>query len=355
MKINHSQFVFAREYRGMNQTELSKKVNKLSQSNLSKFEKGLEILSEEIIMSMINILDFPKSFFEKRIYYDIPSAHYRSRSGITKSLRVQLESNNKLLGYLVDQLNESIDFPEFSLKPLNAEDFTPEYIAIYTRKLIGLKKDEAVINIFSLLESNGVLIIEFDADTEKFDGVSFKTDNGIPVIIINKNFSNDRKRFTLAHELGHLLMHIIGDFPISSYRDSKEKENEANRFASEFLMPAEDIKHSLLGLRLYDLAPLKKYWHTSKQSIIRRAKDLGCIDQNKATYFMIELSRMGERKHEKTIVRIDSPVIFKNAYQLHKKELNYTDEELGKAFALPNDIIKKYFNFSDNSKLKIVL
>lgn len=355
MKINHSQFVFAREYRGMNQTELSKKIAGLSQSNLSKFEKGLEVLSEDIITSMVNILNFPFPFFEKRIYNDIPSAHYRSKSGITKSVRVQLESNNKLLGYLVDQLNESIDFPDFSLAPLDVEDYTPQYIASYTRKLLGLKRQEAVINIFHILESNGIIVIEFDDVSEKFDGVSFKTDNGIPVIIVNKNFSNDRKRFTLAHELGHLLMHIVGDFPIPKHRNQKEREYEANCFASEFLMPSEDIKNSLYDLRLSDLASLKKYWHTSKQSIIKRAKDLGCIDQNKAKYFMIELSRMGERKNERTYVNIDKPIIFKNAYQLHQRELNYSDEELGKAFSLPYDLIKKYFNFSEGTKLKIVL
>ncbi|WP_298536020.1 XRE family transcriptional regulator [uncultured Algibacter sp.] len=355
MKINHSQFVFAREYRGMNQTELAKKVIGLSQSNLSKFEKGLEVLSEEVIRNIVHVLDFPLAFFEKRICNDVDSAHYRSRSSITKRIRVQLESNNKLLGYLVDRLNESVDFPDFSLISLDVEDYTPEYIAGYTRKLLGLKRDEAVIDIFYLLESSGIVVIEFDAISDKFDGVSFKTDNGIPIIIINKNFSNDRKRFSLAHELGHLLMHIIGDFPIPSYRNEKEKENEANRFAAEFLMPAQDIEKSLHGLRLSYLASLKKYWHTSKQSIIRRAKDLNCIDSERARYFMIELSRMGERKHEKTLVNIDKPVIFKNAYELHKEELNYTDEELGKAFSLPNDIIKKYLNFSDSAKLKIVM
>lgn len=354
MKINHSQFVFAREYRGMSQTELSKKITGLSQSNLSKFEKGLEILSEDMVYKIIEELNFPHSFFQIKIHNEIESAHYRSKSGITKKIRVQLESNNKLLGYLVDQLNDSVEFPDFSLVPLDVEDYTPEYIAGYTRKILGLKRQQAVIDIFHLLESNGIVVIEFDDVTEKFDGVSFKTDKGIPVIILNKNFSNDRKRFTLAHELGHLIMHIIGDFPFPNYRNEKVRENEANRFASEFLMPEEDIKSSLIDLRISDLASLKKYWHTSKQSIIRRAKDLGCIDSNKAKYFMIELSRMGERKVEKTLVNIDSPVIFKNAYELHRNELDYSIDELGEAFSLPRDIVGKYFNFGDSKKLKIV-
>jgi len=47
--------------------------------------------------------------------------------------------------------------------------------------------------------------------------------------------------------------------------------------------------------------------------------------------------------------------VFKNAYGLHKEELNYSDEELAQAFSLPYDIIKKYFNFLDRSKLRIIV
>lgn len=354
MKLNHSQFVFAREYRGMKQTELSKKIKGLSQSNLSKFEKGFDVLSEVVIENLIDILGFPKSFFEKRIYNDVLSAHYRSKASITKKTRIELESNNKIIGYLIDRLGESIDYPDFSLVPLDAENYTPKYIAKYTRKLLGYKQNEPVLNIFNLLESNGIVVVEFDDVTEKFDGVSFKTDNGTPVIIINKNFSNDRKRFTLAHELGHLLMHILEDFPISDYRNEKEREKEANDFASEFLMPEEGIKNSLYGMNLYDLAPLKKYWLTSKQSIIWKAKDLGCIEYKRAQYFMIELSRMGERKVERTLVDIDKPVLFEKAYKVHKNQLDYSDDELSLAFSLPKDVIEKYFNFEKNSKMRIV-
>lgn len=137
---------------------------------------------------------------------------------------------------------------------IDLEDgYTPETVAQYTRKYLGLK-DEPVRNIFSLLERNGIIIIELDYDVDLFDGVSFLTDGGYYVIIINKNFSNDHKRFTLAHELGHLIMHTSNEFLISEYRD---KEDEANKFASEFLMPSDAISNSLRGLKLQYLVELK--------------------------------------------------------------------------------------------------
>ncbi len=344
MKFNHLQFAFARELKGFSQTQLAQKIKGLSQSNLSKFEKGFDVLAEDKIIEIINFLGFPISFFYKKIGNNVELAHYRKKSGTTKALKIELECNNRMLGYLVDCFSEDVDFPDFALTPLNPEDYTPEEIARYTRKTLKVSADEPIVDICNLLESKGIIIIELDNVSDKFDGVSFFTDKGTPLIIINKDFSNDRKRFTIAHELGHILMHNSGDFPVPEHRTDNQKENEANRFSAEFLMPEKAIKNSLVGLRLSDLSPLKKRWKTSKASIIKRAKDLHCIPENKAKYFMIELSRNGERKHEKTNVEIDNPVLMKEAYLLYQN-LKYSNSDLANAFSVPKYIIDKYFTF----------
>ena len=286
MEINYKQIIFAREYRGYSQTELASKIVGLSQSNLSKYEKGIGPLSTDVLNRIIDFLGFPTDFYEKKISNIAENAHYRRKKGMTKNERSQIDLSNKLLGYIVDQMGESVEFPDMSFRMIDLEDgYTPETVAQYTRKYLGLK-DEPVRNIFSLLERNGIIIIELDYDVDLFDGVSFLTDGGYYVIIINKNFSNDHKRFTLAHELGHLIMHTSNEFLISEYRD---KEDEANKFASEFLMPSDAISNSLRGLKLQYLVELKRYWLTSMASIVRRAKDLKCITNEKYKYFSIEL------------------------------------------------------------------
>ena len=304
MEINYKQIIFAREYRGYSQTELASKIVGLSQSNLSKYEKGIGPLSTDVLNRIIDFLGFPTDFYEKKISNIAENAHYRRKKGMTKNERSQIDLSNKLLGYIVDQMGESVEFPDMSFRMIDLEDgYTPETVAQYTRKYLGLK-DEPVRNIFSLLERNGIIIIELDYDVDLFDGVSFLTDGGYYVIIINKNFSNDHKRFTLAHELGHLIMHTSNEFLISEYRD---KEDEANRFASEFLMPSDAISNSLRGLKLQYLVELKRYWLTSMASIVRRAKDLKCITNEKYKYFSVELSRRGYRKSEPVSVYIDMP------------------------------------------------
>ena len=337
MEINYKQIIFAREYRGYSQTELASKIVGLSQSNLSKYEKGIGPLSTDVLNRIIDFLGFPTDFYEKKISNIAENAHYRRKKGMTKNERSQIDLSNKLLGYIVDQMGESVEFPDMSFRMIDLEDgYTPETVAQYTRKYLGLK-DEPVRNIFSLLERNGIIIIELDYDVDLFDGVSFLTDGGYYVIIINKNFSNDHKRFTLAHELGHLIMHTSNEFLISEYRD---KEDEANKFASEFLMPSDAISNSLRGLKLQYLVELKRYWLTSMASIVRRAKDLKCITKYK--YFSIELSRRGYRKSEPVSVYIDMPNMYNEAYKLHKNELEYSNEEMATAFSLPIDVLTRF-------------
>ena len=352
MKFNNKQLTFVREYLGYSQTSLASHIKGLSQSNLSKFEKGVGLLSEDVIKRIIDFLGFPEEFYEEKISNNVEKAHYRRKAGIIKSKKDHIECANKLIGYIIDEMSESIEFPPIGLCMLDLEDgYTPESAAQFTRKYMGLK-DEPIENICSLLERYGIIIVEQDYDVDILDGVSFVTDEGSIVLILNKNYSNDHKRFTIAHELGHIIMHLSSKYPIPDHRD---KENEANRFASEFLMPESAIKGSLQGLKLQYLSSLKSYWMTSMASIIRRAKDLKCITDDKYSYFNIELSRKGYKKNEPVYVPIDTPVVYNKAYELLKKELDYSDQELADAFKLPVNEIFKYFEKPGfNVKLKIL-
>ncbi len=349
--MEHKQLIFAREYRGLSQTDLSENISGLSQSNLSKFEKGFGVLSEEVQSKIIKFLNFPSDFYNRKINSIIENANYRKRATVSKTVVQKFENKCRLIGYLVDEFSTSIEWPDFTLSPLNVEEgFSPKYVANYNRKLLKLSKDEPVKNIFSMLESHGILIYEID-EIEKFDGVSFISDKGFAIIIVNKNFSNDRKRFTIAHELGHILLHNENNFPISLYRD---KEKEANEFASELLMPENEIKNSLKNLKLSDLSDLKRYWLTSMSSIIRKAKDLNSIDENRYKYFMIEMSRSGYNKKEPIEVFIDKPTAIKNAYALLKNELSFNMDDFVRFTALPCDVIDEIFTNDNLVKLKVL-
>ncbi|MGP2570515.1 helix-turn-helix domain-containing protein [Ornithobacterium rhinotracheale] len=350
MKVNHTQLTLARESRGITQTELSKAVQGLSQSNLSKFEKGLGGLSMETLERIMKYLDFPISFLELDIQATLETANYRKKASISKKKIQKFETSCKIISHIIDQMSDSIEYPDFDLIQLNLDEgYTPIEAARFTRRNFRLKENEPVKDIFKLIENKGIVVYEIDIE-DKFDGISLFTDKGFPVIVINRNLPNDRKRFTLAHELGHLVMHCSYEYPISLDRD---KEKEANEFAAEFLMPTIAIRRSLSGLMYSDLYKLKNYWLTSKSSIVRRAYDLGVIDKNRYTYFNIELSRNGEKLKEKESVYIDYPCVFKDSVNIHIDELKYSIEELSQVFTLPIDYVEQYCLDIPDKKVKL--
>ena len=348
---NFKQLTFAREYRGYSQTELASKIRGLSQSNLSKYEKGIGSLSDEVFDKIINFLNFPKSFFYERINIRIENAHYRKRTSvITQKNKSQMEYSFKIIGYIIDNMSDSVEYPEFSLRKIDIDEgYTIQEAVRYTRRTLGVKSG-AVKDINLILENAGIVIVEVIDLPDGFDGISTYTDKGTPFIVLNKNMSNDRKRFTLAHELGHIILHS-DTFLIGKNRD---KEVEANLFASEFLMPEDEIKESLRGLKLSYLSELKRYWLTSMASIVRRAKDLNCITTDKYTYFYIELSRKGYKKEEPINVFIDSPHLFQDAYRMHIDDLDYTIEELSESFCIPTDMITRFTKNNRNNNLRIL-
>lgn len=142
---------------------------------------------------------------------------------------------------------------------------------------------------------------------------------------------NDRKRFTLAHELGHIVMHLRSeDFD----KPEEEKEKEANLFAAEFLLPKIPCREDLHALRYKDLALKKMYWKVSKAFIVQRAGQLGCITDKTKKYFFVTLGRNGERKKEAGLVYLDTPQAVRKMVDLHLTELGYSYTELSEMMGL---------------------
>ncbi len=348
MNPKFRQLTFAREYRGLTQTELASRIPGLSQSNLSKFEKGLQTLSDELLTRILNHLNFPLSFLEIAISNGEESSHYRKKATIPMKERARISRENKLIGYIIDCMSDEISYPEYRLPAIDIEyGYTPQAVASHVRKLFHLG-DYPIFEPMRLIESMGVIIAEAPAQYQDFDGVSIITDKGNRVIIINKYMSNDRKRFTLAHELGHIIMHH--GFLIPDYRDI---EKEANEFASEFLMPSEVIRPSLRNLRFPSLPILKQYWLCSMAAIIKRAKDLAAITPEKAQYLMIELSRRGYRKNEPVEIPIDRPVLMMQAFRMFTTTLGYTPQQMAQTFHLPTDVIDYFFKDPDKMRFRI--
>lgn len=349
----------ARESRGLSQSGLAKQID-VTQASLSRFEKGNLVVSKEDLQKISDVLKYPTSFFEKEVkFVGESSLFYRKRVSMTVKGLSMLESKISILSNCIDELLESIDIPELRIPAVEpSSENSPYEIAYKIRSLLCVPAGP-IDNIVSLLERNGVIVMFLDlADTDKFDGMTMFTAKQAPVIWINKNAPNDRKRYSLAHELGHLVMHLRSeDFD----KSEKQKEDEANQFAGEFLMPESMCKSDFFNLKYSDLSLKKYYWKVSKAAIIFRAKELKCISDETTKYLYVTLGRNGERKNESVNVPIDEPQIVKKMYDLHLSELEYTEEEMVDITGLmPDDIKTMLLNqgnsvFSKIRKIQLVL
>jgi len=324
--INFKMLVVAREARGLTQLELVSKITNLNQGNYSKMEKGLLPVPAETLNSISDLLEFPKSFFLKKEPIHEPGNHYyRKRASLPRKTQSQLEAKIKCLIIWVDSFLDDIEIPTFNIPEIRVNDNNqPDIIAHKIRGFMGLPSGP-VNNLINVLEKHGVIVYFIRDTSEKFDGMTMFTNSGQPIIIVNEILANDRKRFTLAHELGHLVMHLRG---LEIDTADKELERQANDFAGEFLVPYLDSRADLSGVMMKDLGILKQYWMVSKASLLYLANKRCLISPNRYQNMMIELSRNGERKFEGVPIEIDKPSILSKMADAYLNELEYSLPEM---------------------------
>jgi Zn-dependent peptidase ImmA (M78 family) len=345
--INPRMLILARESRGLSQSELSKRL-KISQGKLSKAEKGEQSINDITLTSLALELNYPEQFF----FQSTPSApvshyYYRKRVTISKKIMAKMESSIKIFRNNIDSLMDSVELPDFKIPTFDPSEDLPEEIARKARYILKIP-DGPITNLTNVLERNGLLIVKTDLFNEKTDGLSTISDKGAHIIYLNERMPNDRQRYSLAHELGHMIMHF--DIP----SDSENVEQEADRFASEFLMPEKEIKNSLRNLNFNKLGDLKRYWKVSMRSLVRRAKDLGLLEPQEYRNFQINFSRQGMSKSEPIPLPEEKPYLLNQIIKLHLTELDYSEEELARIVNLDLGEFQDRFIEQEIPKLKIL-
>lgn len=291
-KINPKMLALAREARGYSQADLADKSG-VSRSNISRFEQDSLNMSSELIGKILGVLKFQESLF----YTDmdvLPPALYRRRDTVAAKTLMQIDANINL-----DQLNIANllnamkwEAPKIPSLPVS-ETGSPEESAIKLRKAWKMPKG-VIENLTEVLEAHGIINVPMDFDTERVDSRSILIDDKFPVIFYNKRLLGDRLRFTLAYELGHIVMHTRT--PFISFNDLSK---ETNLFAAEFLMPRESILKDLNeNLDVELLARLKGKWKASMHAILYRAEDLKVITENKKRYLINQFNALKIRKRE---------------------------------------------------------
>lgn len=327
LKINGSRIREARVFNGLTITQLAEKIS-VSKQMVSRYEHNTANISLDKFKKLVEVLKFPIGFFTEsdKFAYDNSETFYRSRLTSTQSEKQPSEIYKKAAAVTKDFFEQYVNFPK--LEPIQLSDnVTPEAAAVALRTKWGLGS-LPIQNIVELLERHGLTVINVDLGTDKVDahsGLVHVNGRSYYVVLSNKNSNFYRSQFTLAHELGHYVLHNgkldPNDLDSIEY---KLMEKEADAFASSFLLPSTPFKNDILSIVIDDVlsyVPLKQKWNVSISSMIYRAYSLGLLSEDQRLKLYKALSYRKWRKNE--IFDSESPVsqprAMKDAFRLIEK------------------------------------
>ncbi|MBK7763698.1 MAG: ImmA/IrrE family metallo-endopeptidase [Bacteroidetes bacterium] len=330
-QINRNYIILARESRGLSQVEFATKLG-MSPANLSKIEQGMISIDDSYINEFVNILGYPESFYRQEQEIKQSFMSYRKRQIVSPKLLTPIDAKMNVLRLHVELLMKELQFNSAELPILNPEKIgTPQKCAIKLRKLWDMKEG-VVDNITKLIESKGVIIDSFTFGTDRVDSRTMLSENNQPIIFTNKSLLGDRLRFSLAYELGHLIMHLA-----TSPNFERDISHEANLFSAEFLMPETAIRPDFEGgITISTLSELKKKWKVSMQSLLYRADDLGYLTYNQKRYILTQFNQMKIRKREpeEFDVAKEAPSLLKNMIVKYKTKYKSDNAQLAERLNL---------------------
>lgn len=271
--------------------------NMVSKNAISKYERGLMMPNSSVLIQMAKALDIKPDYFFRPISTEISNIEFRKRSSlgvkqinaikqrVAESVERYLEIENLL------QIKSTFVNPIKDMLINSFKDIDEVVNHLLTVWNLGFN---ALPNVIEMLESNEIKVLELDEDLA-FDGLSGWANNTVPIIVINKKYTIERKRFTALHELGHLVLNL------SPKLSDKEKESLCHAFAGAMLIPNATFIQEFgtkkrRGISIGELISIKETYGISIQAIMARAKSLGIIDENRYIKFRKYISSNREEK-----------------------------------------------------------
>lgn len=290
-----ARLTMARELAGLRKRELAQRVERTAAA-VSQYELGQSGPSASTLARCAAALELPVGFFESgrpQLRLDTTQAHFRSLRATTAVGRRQALAHVELLWELTEALDQAIELPPIDLGlPLGIPHGDPARTARTVRKAWDLTAGP-IVHLVRNLEARGIVVTRIPAvDAATIDAFSSAL-HGRPTIALTDKGNPMRRRFSVAHELGHLLLHP------DPAPGSPAHERQANAFAAEFLMPAQEVR-PLLPTPV-DVRALKEVadgYGVSVAALLYRGKDLGAYGESTMRRALATLTALGWRTDE---------------------------------------------------------
>lgn len=291
----------ARYYNSLSITQLANKLS-ISKQMVSKYENGKSNPSTEVMFRIMKELRFPREFFYSDYKKNMETTGTFYRSLLTSTQKQKAPSDVMMRAATIyrDFLENYIEFPiseEYELDEQN-----PEIAANWLRDTWNLG-NRPINNMINLLEKHGFTIVFLPERMEKvsaFGSNRIIDSKKYYSIAVDKQSSFFKQQFSVAHELGHWLMHADSwnpeDLENSEYR---KMEKQANDFAAAFLLPRKAFISDMTDAsNLNSIFNKKKTWFVSGAAMIQRIRQLGLIDDNVYLKLQKQISYRNFRKIE---------------------------------------------------------
>lgn len=302
----------ARVAQGLTLDELGGRVGATRQY-LNQLEQGTKLPSEQMVAALAAAVGVTPHFFNMATKGSVrpEQCHFRKQRTTPMSIVSQVIARGTLLDRFISSLDRELDLPKVTFPDIHINNVAEiEEAAEETRRTWKLGSGP-ISSMMRVVENAGAIVSFFSGVSERVDALSI--DRPRPMIIRSEaKPAAVRLRFDLAHECGHLVMHRgveTGD---------KATEDQANRFASAFLLPRSSFIHEFprsRALNWYAIFNMKLRWKVSAAAIIRRAYDLNVISADQYRTGYIHLSKTGQKKIERYDDEIpaEEPELLKSA------------------------------------------
>jgi Zn-dependent peptidase ImmA (M78 family)/transcriptional regulator with XRE-family HTH domain len=285
----------ARRAAGMSQRDLAEAAG-VSAMAISKYERDLDIPSSGVLLRLAAALSVKIEYFLRPVTVVITVPSYRRRTSLPRKQEYAIVARIQewLERYLDVETffggSPPFDFPSDLSRRVTSLDEVDQ-VALELRQAwhLGHNPIESLVEVF---EDRGIKVGLADGH-EDFDALTLWADGEVPVIAVRRDMPGDRQRFSLVHELGHLVLEPA---------EGVDEEKAAHRFAGAFLVP-EPVARFELGNRrqtlgLHELHLLKHKYGLSMQAWVYRAKDLGILSKPAAARLFREFRQRGWHREE---------------------------------------------------------
>lgn len=330
-----------RDAKGWTQRELAARAQ-VNQSTISKAENGLADLRGDPLRAVAAALGCPVDLLTHpapQLGLDVSCLHHRRRSSrLTVVAKNKIEAIAHLSRLSVERLLAGYhDLPVAIPRVAELDPPDPVAMAAEVRAHLNVASGP-MPDLIGALEAAGVVAFERPLGSTAQDAVSSWPHSAgrLPLLIVNRGLSGDRQRFTIAHELGHLVMHRI---------PSDEQEAQADLFAASLLAPPDEIRPALTGLttaQFRRLVELKPTWGMSIAALVRRAFDIGEISDRQYREFQLRLSRLGWKTSEPVDILAEVPTTVRNVLS-RRQAAGQTVAEMALTALMTEESFRRYF------------